>query len=114
MKHSELFTTILLGLVHCFIVYKGMKTEYKKWSWFPICGGILIVVMMYYACIYLNFLCLLVAPLGFIPYFLTLGGQIRMMDNRILLFVSFLTLFIFYYMCVETGVQIYGGPFYHG
>lgn len=55
MKHPEFFITILLGAIHCFIVYKGMKPDYKKWSWFPICGGILIVVMMYYACIYLDF-----------------------------------------------------------
>ena len=40
----------------------------KKCSWFPICGGI-IIVMMYYASKYLDFFSLFVASLAFIPYF---------------------------------------------
>ncbi len=114
MKHPEFFITILLGAIHCFIVYKGMKPNYKKWSWFPICGGILIVVMMYYACIYLDFFSMFVAPLAFIPYFLTLGGQLSMMNDRTLKIVSSLTLIIFYFTCIMTGRLMYGGSFYHG
>lgn len=86
----------------------------EKCSWFPICGGILIVVMMYYASKYLDFFSLFVASLAFIPYFLTLGGQVSMMNDRTLKIVSSLTLIIFYFTCIMTGRLMYGGSFYHG
>lgn len=68
----------------------------EKWSWFPICGGILIVVMMYYASKYLDFFSLFVASLAFIPYFLTVGGQVTIMRNRTLKVVCSLTLYILF------------------
>lgn len=114
MKHPEFFITILLGAIHCFIIYKGMKPDYKKWSWFPICGGILIVVMMYYACIYLDFFSMFVAPLAFIPYFLTLGGQLSMMNDRTLKVVCSLTLIIFYFFGFITGIRLDTHPHFHG
>ena len=114
MKHPEFFITILLGAIHCFIVYKGMKPDYKKWSWFPICGGILIVVMMYYACIYLDFFSMFVAPLAFIPYFLTLGGQLSMMNDSTLKVVCSLTLIIFYFFCFITGIRLDTHPHFNG
>lgn len=86
----------------------------EKCSWFPICGGIIIIVMMYYASIYLDFFSMFVAPLAFIPYFLTLGGQLSMMNDRTLKIVSSLTLIIFYFTCIITGRLMYGGSFYHG
>lgn len=55
-----------------------------------------------------------VTPLAFIPYFLTLGGQLSMMNDRTLKIVSSLTLIIFYFTCIMTGRLMYGGSFYHG
>lgn len=68
----------------------------EKCSWFPICGGILIVVMMYYASKYLDFFSLFVAPLAFIPYFLTVGELVTIIRNRTLKCVCSLTLYILF------------------
>ena len=85
----------------------------EKCSWFPICGGILIVVMMYYASKYLDFFSLFVASLAFIPYFLTLGGQVSIIRNRTLKCVCSLTLFIFYFFCFITEIRLYTHPHFH-
>lgn len=86
----------------------------EKCSWFPICGGILIVVMMYYASKYLDFFSLFVAPLAFIPYFLTLGGQVTIMRKRTHKVVCSLTLIIFYFFCFITGIRLDTHPHFHG
>ena len=67
----------------------------EKCSWFPICGGI-IIVMMYYASKYLDFFSLFVASLAFIPYFLTVGELVTIIRNRTLKCVCSLTLYILF------------------
>ncbi len=84
----------------------------EKCSWFPICGGIIIV--MYYASKYLDFFSLVVAPLAFIPYFFTVGELVTIIRNRTLKCVCSLTLFIFYFFCFITEFRLYTHPHFHG
>lgn len=83
----------------------------EKCSWFPICGGILIIVMMYYASKYLDFFSLFVASLAFIPFFFTVGEPVTIMRNRTLKCVCSLTLFIFF--CFITGIRLDTHPHFH-
>lgn len=122
---------IILGLItfifyffDCYVVKRNMRPDTTKKELITLFagilgGGILIILMMYYAYINLNFFSLLISPLALIPLGYALLWQLAVLKPgaglKILCSILLIIVYVLFWIVgIFAGPEISGISLYHG
>lgn len=116
--------TFIFYCFDCYVVKRNMRPDTTKKELITLfagifVSGILIVLMMYYAYINLNFFSLLISPIALIPLGLALLGQLAVLKPgaglKILCSILLIIVYVLFWIVgIFAGPEISGIPLYHG
>lgn len=116
--------TFIFYCFDCYVVKRNMRPDTTKKEWITLfasifVSGILIVLMMYYAYINLNFFSLLISPLALIPLGFALLSQLAILKPgaglKILCSILLIIVYVLFWIVgIFAGPEISGISLYHG
>lgn len=116
--------TFIFYCFDCYVVKRNMRPDTTKKELITLFagilgGGILIILMMYYAYINLNFFSLLISPLALIPLGYALLWQLAVLKPgaglKILCSILLIIVYVLFWIVgIFAGPEISGISLYHG
>ncbi len=116
--------TFIFYCFDCYVVKRNMRPGTTQKEWITLfasifVSGILIILMMYYAYINLNFFSLLISPLALIPLGYALLWQLAVLKPgaglKILCSILLIIVYVLFWIVgIFAGPEISGISLYHG
>ena len=116
--------TFLFYCFDCYVVKRNMRPDTTKKEWITLFagilgGGILIILMMYYAYTKMNFFSLIISPIALIPLGFALLIQLAILKPgaglKILCSILLIIVYVLFWIVgIFAGPEISGISLYHG